>query len=311
MSTQPAPATPVVTMRAARIHDYGAPDVIADDVVPVPHPVPGEVLIRVAATSFNPSEAALRSGALRHVLPLPLPYTLGWDVAGIVTEVGPGVTMFGPGDRVIARLDTGGAAAEYVAAAADLLAPAPAGLPLTDAAAIPVAALTAWQAVHEHAEVSPGQRVLINGAGGGVGGFAVQLAKRAGARVLATASARSAAAIRELGADRTIDYTAQPLPADLDAVINLAALTPGAASALTPLIRPGGRLVSIATPIPAPDAVHFVTRNDAAQLARISALVGSKHLRVDIAESRPLRDLPEIHRRSEAGLTRGKIILHP
>ncbi|MEV6771108.1 NADP-dependent oxidoreductase [Nocardia sp. NPDC051030] len=299
------------TMRAARIHEYGGPENIRFDVVPVPLPGPGAVLIRVAATSFNPSETALRSGALQAFMPLTLPYTLGWDVAGTVVEIGSGVTEFVPGDRVIGRLDAGGAAAEYVVADTELLAVAPAELPLETSAAIPVAALSAWQAVFEHAKVVPGQRVLINGAGGGVGGFAVQLAKRAGAVVLATASARSAAAIRAVGADQIIDYTRDPLPAGVDAVINLAAIDSDAAAVLATLVRPGGALVSIATPIPAATAVHFVTRNDAAQLARIVALVDAGELHIDIAESLPLTELAEVHHRSENGRIRGKITLRP
>lgn len=305
-------AAPIpATMRAARIHAYGSAENIRYDVVPVPQPGPGAVLIRVAATSFNPSETALRSGALRAFMPLQLPYTLSWDVSGTVVRIGSGVTEFAPGDRVLGRLDSGGAAAEYVVATTDVLAAAPVGLPLEDAAAIPVAALSAWQAVFEHAKVTPGQRVLINGAGGGVGGFAVQLAKRAGAVVLATASARSAAAIRAFGADEIIDYTTEPLPTDVDAVINLAAIDPTAAAELATLVRPGGRLVSIATPIPADSAVHFVTRNDTAQLARIVALVEANELRIDIAESLPLTELAAVHQRSEAGRIRGKITLRP
>lgn len=309
-ATGSASAT-VGTMRAARIHEYGGPENIRYEVVPILRPGPGEVLIKVAATSFNPSETALRAGALQAFMPLPLPYTLGWDVSGTVVEIGSGVSEFALGDPVIGRLDAGGAAAEYVVATTDVLAAAPAALALGTAAALPVAALTAWQAVFEHAKITAGQRVLINGAGGGVGGFTVQLAKRAGAIVLATASPRSAEAIRGLGADQIIDYTTAALPTGVDAVINLAAIAPDAAATLASLVRPGGRLVSIATPIPAETAVHFVTRNDASQLTQIVALVDGGELRLDIAESLPLAELAAVHRRSENGRTRGKITLHP
>ena len=298
------------TMRASRIHAYGGPETIHYDEAPLPSPGPGEVLIRVAATSFNPSESALRSGTLQAVLPLKFPYTLGWDVAGTVAAIGEGVTRWAPGNRVIGRLDRGGAAAEYVTAPANVLAAAPAAIPLAAAAAIPVAGLTAWQALFEHANVTSGQQVLINGAGGGVGSFAVQLARGAGATVVATASARSATAVRSLGADQVVDYTAQPLPDGVDAVINLAAITPTAAAELETLMRPGGAAVSITTPIP-PSTTSFVTRNDPAQLAQIVDLINSGHLTVDIAESHPLAELPSIHRRSDAGETRGKIILIP
>lgn len=299
------------TMRAARVHAHGAPEVIHYEQVPLPTPGPGEVLIHVAATSFNPSETALRSGILQAVLPVTLPYTLGWDVAGTVAAVGPGVSRWSPGDRVIGRLDAGGAAAEYVAAPADALATAPVTIPLAHAAAIPVAALTAWQALFEHANVTAGQRVLVNGAGGGVGGFTVQLAKHVGATVIATASARSVAAVRALGADQIVDYTAEPLPDEVDVVINLAGISPDAAAVLASLVRPGGTAVSIATPMPSSAATHFVTRNDPMQLAQVVALIDAGDLTVDIAESHPLAELASIHHRSEIGQTRGKIILLP
>lgn len=299
------------TMRAARIHEYGGAEVIRHEEAPLPVPRPGEVLVRVAATSFNPSETGLRAGMLRAVLPVALPYTLGWDVSGTVAAVGAGVTRWREGDRVIGRLDGGGAAAEYVAAPAEVLAAAPRAIPPAHAAAIPVAALTAWQAVFEHAKVAAGTRVLINGAGGGVGGFAVQLAKRAGATVIATASARSADAVRSFGADQVVDYTAEPLPGGLDAVINLAGVDPDTAAELASLVRPGGVAVSIATPLPSPAATHFVTRNDPAQLAEIVDLVDAGELTVDVAESLPLAELGAVHRRSETGRTRGKIILIP
>ncbi|MFB9893333.1 zinc-binding dehydrogenase [Planobispora takensis] len=313
-------------MRAARIHAYGGPEVIRHEEAPIPEPGPGEVLVRVAATSFNPSEAALRSGLLRQVLPVAFPYTLGWDVSGTVAAVGPGVTRWAPGDRVIGRLDGGGAAAEYVAAPAGVLVAAPVSVPAADAAAIPVAALTAWQAVFEHAKAETGHRVLVNGAGGGVGGFTVQLARLAGATVIATASARSAAAVRSLGADQVVDYTAEPLPDDVDAVINLAAVGPEDAARLVALVRPGGVAVSAATPLPAapplPDSprsapppsvtvLHFVARNDPGQLARIVSLLDTGELTVDVSESRPLAEAAAVHRRSEAGRTRGKIVLIP
>jgi NADPH:quinone reductase-like Zn-dependent oxidoreductase len=248
---------------------------------------------------------------LREVLPLDLPHTLGWDVAGTIERLGAGVAGWTRGDRVIARLDAGGAAAEYVTAPAQVLAGAPRTIPLAEAAAIPVAALTAWQALFEHAKVPSGHRVLINGAGGGVGGFAVQLAKDAGATVIATASARSTAAVRSLGADQVVDYTSDALPGQMDVVINLAAISPAAAAKLATLIQPGGLAVSIATPIPHSAATHFVTRNDPAQLDQIVNLVDSGRLIINVAESHSLDAISSVHRRSEAGQTHGKIIFVP
>ncbi|GAA3241666.1 zinc-binding dehydrogenase [Nonomuraea helvata] len=290
------------TMSAARIHEYGGE--IRHDRIPTPRPGPGEVLIEVAATSFNPSEVGLRAGLLRDVLHVELPWTLGSDVSGTVVETGRGVTDLAPGDRVFGLV--GGVAAAYAAVPASVLARAPQSVPLAHAAAVPVAGLTAWQAVHEHARVTRGQRVLINGAGGGVGMFAVQLAKLAGATVFATASPRSAAAVKRYGADEVIDYTTTPLPGGMDVLLNLAALPAKDAAALAGL---GRTVVTIATPIEG--GTHFVARNDPAQLAELAALIDRGELDVEIAESLPLTELGKVHRRAEEGDTRGKIILLP
>ncbi|MCF2531657.1 NADP-dependent oxidoreductase [Yinghuangia soli] len=309
-----------MNMMAARIHSYGDPSVIRHEPVPRPRPARGEVLLRVAATSFNPTEAALRAGLLQAFMPLPLPHTLGWDVSGTVVELGPDVSTFRVGDQVVGRLDHAGAAAEYVCAPAATLTSAPASLPLAHAAALPIAGLSAWQAVFEHGRIAAGERVLINGAGGGVGGFATQLVKYAGAEVTATASPRSADAVRGQGADHVLDYTTTPLHTvtaeAFDTVLNLVPLAPGDAAGLAPLARPGGRIISIATPIePLPGSgtfsTHMVARNDVAQLAALVALVDAGKVRPDISETAPLHRLADVHRRSEAGRIRGKIIVTP
>ncbi|GAB4057544.1 NADP-dependent oxidoreductase [Catellatospora paridis] len=309
-----------MTMMTARIHEYGAASVIRYEISARPRPGVGEVLLRVAATSFNPTEAALRAGLLQGLLPLDLPYTLGWDVSGTVTEVGPGTPGIVVGDQVIGRLDDAGAAAEYVLAPAAALVPAPSRIPLAHAAALPVAGLTAWQAVFEQGKVAGGQRVLVNGAGGGVGGFVTQLAKHAGAQVTATASARSADTVRGQGADHVIDYTAVPVVAALDGhvdtLLNLVPLRSSDTAALASVVRPGGRIVSIATPIEPPagagiTALHLVARNDVAHLAALVDLVDAGVVTVDISQTRPLADLAEVHRLSEAGLLRGKVLLIP
>jgi NADPH:quinone reductase-like Zn-dependent oxidoreductase len=293
-------------MRAARIHEYGDASVIRHDDIPRPSPGPGEVLVRVTATSFNPSEVGLRAGFLRDLLEVTLPHTLGWDVSGTVAELGAGVTGFAVGDGVIGLVT--GSAAEYVVAPATELARAPHSIPPAHAAAIPVAGLTAWQAVFDHARIGAGQRVLINGAGGGIGLFAVQLAKHAGATVIATASPRSTEAVRRLGADEIVDYTTTALPGGMDVVLNLAAVSAREAAALAPL---GRVVVTVATPIEAPNAHHFVGTNDPAQLTAMAELIDKGELMVEIAETHPLTHLTEIHRRAEAGRTRGKIILLP
>ncbi|MFD8008893.1 NADP-dependent oxidoreductase [Streptomyces sp. NPDC058955] len=307
-------------MKTARIHAYGDASAIRYDAVPRPRPAFGEVLVRVAATSFNPTEAALRAGMLQSFLPVELPYAFGWDVAGTVVEVGAGAAGFAVGDRVVGRLDRGGAAAAYVRAPAAALVPAPASVPLAHAAALPVAGLTAWQAVFDHAKVAAGQRVLVNGAGGGVGGFVTQLARHAGAEVVATAGPRSTEAVLRQGAGQVIDYTAGPVAAALDAqvdtLLNLVPLSPQDAAALAPLVRRGGRIVSIATPItPHEDAgvsaTHMVARNEVAHLAALVGLVDAGVLALDISASHPLTDLAEVHRLSESGRIRGKVLIVP
>lgn len=303
-----------------RIHRYGVASVIRAEEVPRPAPSRGEVLIQVAATSFNPSDIGLRRGLLRSVFPLDLPYTLGGDVAGTIVELGDSVHTLAVGDRVIGRLDTGGAAAKYVTAAAGTVVAAPTAIPLPDAAAIPIAGVTAWQAVFEHAGVTSGQRVLVNGAGGGVGGFAVQLAKHAGAHVIATASPRSTDVVRRLGADQIIDYTATPLADALDGpvdvILNFVVVSARHAATLMSLVRPGGGVVSATVALTAPagsavTAVRFVARNDTSHLAALVKLVDAGAVRVDIAASRPITDLTSVHRDAEASRTRGKTILVP
>lgn len=308
------------TMMAARVHAFGAPEVIRYEEVPRPVPGPGEVLVRVAAAAFNPSDIGFRSGFLRDVLPLDLPFTLGSEAAGTVIGVGDGVERFDVGDHVVGLLDKGAAAAEYVANRAADLVRAPAAIPLAHAAAIPLAGLTAWQALFEHAHFTPGARILINGAGGGVGMFAVQLARHAGAHVIATASPRSADRVRSYGADQVIDYTRtasrEALDRPVDLVFNLAAIPPETAAELALFLRPGGSLISITVPIEPPagfrvTATHFVTRNDPGQLAELITLIDAGLVRVDIAAARPLAELAAVHRDAEAGRTHGKIILIP
>ena len=303
-------------MKAARIHEHGGPEVIRYEDAPKPAPGPGEVLIKVAAAGFNPADSGDRSGRYRSVA---LPFTLGFDVSGTVEEADAD-SGFVVGDSVIGRLDHGGASAEYAVAPADVLVRAPERIPLADAAAIPVAGLTAWQAVHEHAQLKSEQRVLVNGAGGGVGGFAVQLAKLAGAYVIATASPRSADAVRAHGADEVIDYTttspAAAVGEPVDAVLSLVFVGPEAGEALAGLVRPGGVIVSITGRIEPPAdldirSVGFSARNDPELLAEVVRLVDAGELTVDVAERLPLSELAEVHRRSEAGQTRGKVILIP
>ncbi|MBO3743358.1 NADP-dependent oxidoreductase [Actinoplanes sp. NEAU-H7] len=280
------------------MHGYGGPEVIRLDRIEPPEPGPGEVLVRVAATTFNPSEAGLRQGLLRSIVPLDLPYTMGLDLAGTTAE----------GDRVIGRLD-GGAAAEHAVAPATMLVPVPDGVPLEDAAALPIAGLTAWQAVFEHAAVTAGQRVLVNGAGA-IGRYAIQLARHAGAHVVAVTSRRGAAAAHESGAHRVVTGAGEIEP--VDALIHLVPAEPAHAAR----IRPGGVLVSATTPaarLPAGPfrSLHFIVRNDTADLAALLALVAAGTVRIDIAGRRPLTDLAAVHAEAENRGLAGKTLLLP
>ncbi|MEU8122210.1 NADP-dependent oxidoreductase [Spirillospora sp. NPDC049024] len=308
------------TMRAARVHGFGGPEAIRLDRVRRPTPGPGEVLVRVAAAGFNPSDVGFRAGYMRDAVPLDLPFTLGSEAAGTVVQAGDGVDRLAVGDHVVGRLDAGGAAAEYFTASAHRLVRAPSALPLAHAAAVPVAGLTAWQALFEHARVGPGTRILVNGAGGGVGMFAVQLARHAGAHVIATAGPRSADRVRGLGAAQIIDHTRTPphqaLDRPVDLVLNLVPVPPAAAGALCRAVRPGGSLVSITVPVTPPagsgvTSAHFVARNDPGQLAELVSLIDAGVVRVDVTAARPLTDLPAVHRDAEAGRTSGKTILIP
>ncbi|MFC4471786.1 NADP-dependent oxidoreductase, partial [Streptomyces xiangluensis] len=172
-------------MKAVRFHEYGDPDVLSYEDVEQPVPGAGEVRIRVAATSFNSVDGNIRGGFMQGPIPVVLPHTPGLDVAGTVDALGEGVDGIAVGDQVVGFLpmDKPGAAAQYVIAPAEILAAAPKSVPLADAAALPLVGLTAYQALFDHAKLTAGQRVLINGAGGAVGGYAVQLAKNAGAYV--------------------------------------------------------------------------------------------------------------------------------
>jgi len=309
-------------MKAVRFHEFGGPEVLLVEDIDRPVPGPGEVLIRVAATSFNGVDANIRAGTMQGPIPVELPHTPGLDVAGTVDVLGEEVDRFSVGDAVIGFLPMGstGAAAEFALASAEGLAAAPSSIALSDAAALPLVGLTAWQALFEHAALGAGQRVLVNGASGAVGDYAVQLANDAGARVLATAGPRSVERVRSAGADEILDYTSAEVSTavtePVDVVLNLAPIDPEELAALALLVRPGGVVVNTTVWMPAPsDAVRHVrgvdvyVRNDAAQLSYLVELVDSGRLRVHIAERVPLADLPALHGRAASGEVSGKVVI--
>ncbi|UXA08483.1 NADP-dependent oxidoreductase [Mycobacterium sp. SMC-2] len=311
-------------MKAVQYHRYGGSEVLQYEEVQRPVPGPGEVLVQVAATSFNPVDAGIRGGYLSEVYAISFPHTPGIDVAGTIAELGDGVTGWNAGEAVVGLLplDSPGAAAEYVLAPAAALTAAPKSVALADSAALPTVGLTAWQALFEAAELQAGQNILINGAGGAVGGYAVQLAKQAEAVVTATASGRSETRLRGYGADRIvgyIDYTASPLAVTgqpFDVVLNLVSTSPEQTTALVGLVADGG--IHIGTMTSGPEdptrqvrAQRMFVRSDAAQLAEIVSRVDAGQLLIDVADRRPLTDAATVHDDSDANRLPGKTILVP
>ena len=309
-------------MKAVRFHAYGGPEVLRLEDVVVPAPGAGQVRVRVTATSFNGIDGNIRGGFMQGPFPVALPHTPGIDVAGTVDALGEGVTGLTVGEPVIAFLPmvADGASAEHVLAPADVLAPAPTSIPLADAAALPVVALTAWQALFDQGGLTSGQRVLINGAGGAVGGYAVQLARAAGVHVVATASPRSAERVRAAGADEVVDHTTTDLATavsePVDVVLNLAPVDPDRLAALVDLVRPGGVVVSTTIWMPAPSdeargvrGVDLFVRPDPGQLSALVARVDRGELHVDVAERVPLAELDSVHARALTGSISGKVVV--
>jgi NADPH:quinone reductase-like Zn-dependent oxidoreductase len=311
-------------MRAVHYYSYGDPEVLIVEDTARPVPGDNEVLIAVAGTTYNPVDAGIRSGELAEVFPVTFPHTPGIDVSGTVAETGAGVDQVKVGAPVIAFLpmNSPGAAADYVIAPADAVVPAPQSVPLADAAALVVGGLTAWQSLHDLAGIRQGQKVLVNGAGGAVGGFSVQLAHRAGAQVTATAGDHSRARVNRQGADDVIghldlDGEEPGLPdASFDIVLNLVPVPPSHLAGLARLIVDGGILVSTTTP---PEeslgrgvrgASEFLTE-DPTELRHLVDLVDSGDLRIDIADHRPLGDLADVHSTALQGRLPGKTVMTP
>jgi NADPH:quinone reductase-like Zn-dependent oxidoreductase len=309
-------------MKAVRYHSYGDSDVLLYEDADRPAADTGQVVVKVAGTSFNPVDAGIRGGYLQNVFPVAFPHIPNIDLAGVITEVGDGVSGWRAGDAVVAFLPmtAPGAAAEYAAAPAEALAAAPRTVELADASALPSTGLTAWQALFDEAGLTAGQSILINGASGAVGGYAVQLAKHAGATVTATSDPRRADRLHSYGADRIVDYTATALPRavagqQFDVLLSLVRTTPEEATQLTSLVTDGGTFLStIPGPVNARDGVRTVqvfARSDAAQLAELVARVDAGQLKIDVAQRRPLADLVVVHREADAGRLPGKTILIP
>ncbi|MDF3300210.1 NADP-dependent oxidoreductase [Streptomyces tropicalis] len=304
-------------MRAVVVEKWGGPENLVERDVERPEPGLGEVLVRVHAAGVNPVDWKTRaSGGLIAWGDVP---AVGWDVSGTVEAVGPGVGLFRPGDEVYGMPlfpRQAGAYAEYVVAPARHLAPKPAGLTHVQAAALPLAALTAWQALVDTADVQPGERVLIHAAAGGVGHLAVQIAKARGAHVIGTASAAKHDLVRQLGADEVIDYRTvrfEDVVGDIDVVLD--GLGGETARRSVSVLRDGGRLVTLPGPddVPAtPEgqrAVWVLVEPDHHGLREITELVEQGALKPVVDTVLPLHEAATAHGIGEQGRTTGKIVL--
>jgi NADPH:quinone reductase-like Zn-dependent oxidoreductase len=307
------------TMKAVRIRQYGGPEVLKYEDAPRPQPAAGEVLIRVHAASVNPVDRAIREGYFKERIPYKLPLVPGWDVAGVVDAVGAGVTRLKPGDEVYGRTDLSreGAYAEYMVARESEIALKPKSIDFVTAAAIPLAALTAWQALFDNGQLAAGQTILIHGAAGGVGHFAVQLAKIKGARVIATASQRNHEFLRSLGADQVIDYNTtrfEDVVHDVDMVLDT--ITGDTGDRSYQVIKKGGIYVSILG-VPSQEKAaargvrtgHTFVQANVEQLGEIAKLVDSGKLKASIEKVFPLSEAAAAHNLNATKHTRGKIVL--
>src|SRR6478752_10316144 len=306
-------------MKAVRIHNYGGPEVLKYEDAPRPQPGEGEVLIRVHAATVNPIDRRVREGHMKEFWPHKFPLILGWDLSGVVEELGKGVSRFKIGDEVYSIPDPtrNGAYADYIVVRESELALKPNSLHHIRAAALPLVAVTAWQALFDAGQLVSGQRMLIHGGSGGVGHVAVQLAKWKGAHVFGTASTKNQELLRELGVDEPIDYTKQKfedVARDIDLVLDLIGGETQERS--WSVLKKGGVLLSLVQPPAAEKAKALSVRAafvaghpSGAQLAEIAKLIDSGELKLTIDRILPLSEVRRAHQLSQTGHTRGKIVL--
>ncbi len=309
-----ATITTTGTMKAVQIHSMGGPEVLRLEDVPKPQPGTLEVLVRVHAAGVNPVDWKIREG---HLGKIPLPSVLGIDFSGVIEALGPEVTEFRVGESVFGSVsDESGSYAEYALAPTSQIIEKPATLEHVHAAAVPVPALTAWQALFDAAKLEAGQTVLIHAAAGGVGGFAVQFAKWKGARVIGTASGRNVDMVRGLGADQVIDYRStrfEDAVREVDVVFDTIGGETQERS--WKVLKKGGILVSIVQPPPekAAGGVRgtFMRQNAKRtdQLAEIAELVASGQVKINVETVLPLREARKAQELSQSGHARGKIVL--
>lgn len=306
-------------MKANRIHLFGPPEVIVFEDAELPQPRFGEVLVKVAASGAGPWDCWIRAGS--SVLPQPLPLTLGADLSGVVEAVGPSVVAFKPGDEVfgVTNARFTGANAEYAVASTAMIAVKPRKLTYLYAASMPVVAVTAWQMLFDHGELAPGEIVLVHGAAGNVGSYAVQFARAAGARVVATASAQDLDKVRGLGAEKVIDFRAQRFEEELkDIDIAIDTVGGGVQRRSFLVLKPGGRLISAVSKPNAQEAERRSVRAGfmlvdvtTPVLTKIASLVDEGKVSVAVGQVLPLDQLRIAHEMMEGmrPRPRGKIVL--
>ncbi len=302
-------------MKAIRIHEFGGPDVLKYEDIHEPQPGPGEIRIRVIAAGVNPLDWKIRRG---YISELPLPMTVGLDVAGIVDAVGQGGVFFMPEEKVFAKVSIGqGGYAEYTVVNSTQVAQKPKSIGFIESAAIPTAGLAAWQSLFDIAGLEKGQSVLIHGAAGGVGTFAVQFAKWKGAYVIGTASSENAQFLKSIGADEVIDYKNQrfeDVVSNLDVVLDT--IGGDTFERSWGVLKPGGFLVTTVASIPEEDpekygvrAKTLMTRPDGRELAQIAAIIDEQQIKPIVTTVLPLTDAQKAHEMSESRHARGKIVL--
>lgn len=306
-------------MKAVVIHEYGGPEVLKYEDVPRPEPKEDEILVRVIAAGVNPVDEAGRSERSAKFFGITLPFIPGYDIAGIVEKTGGKITKFKTGDSVYAYLSLtkGGGYAEYAVASEVEAAAKPKSISFVEAAGVPVVALTAWQALIDTAKLSAGQTVLIHGGSGGVGTFAIQIAKARGAKVIATASTANQDFLKQLGADVAIDYTKtkfEEVAKNVDVVLDSVGKDTLARS--YGVVKKGGFVVTLVARIDQAEldkhgirGASLSVKPDSNELVEIGKLIDEKKIKVIVSQTFPLSEAVKAQEQVATGHTRAKIVL--
>ena len=306
-------------MKAIVVHNYGGPEVLKYEDTRRPEPKEDQILVRVIAAGVNPVDASIRSERGAKFFGITLPFIPGYDIAGVVEKTGAKIAKFKPGDSVYAYLSLkdGGGYAEYAVATEVEAAPKPKSISFVEAAGVPVVALTAWQALIDTAKLSVGQTVLIHGGSGGVGSFAIQIAKARGAKVIATASTANQDLLKQLGADVAIDYTKQKfedVAKDVDVVLDSVGKDTLARS--YGVVKKGGFIVTLVSRLDQAELDKHGIRGaslgvepNSNELTEIGKLIDEEKIKVVVSQTFPLAEAMKAQERVATGHTRGKIVL--